>query len=301
MTVEPGVPFRVLLATDDSEPARIAEWWVSHLRWPGPCVVDVLCVAGLGLNRLGWGMQTREPVRQAVEGLRVRELMAAQRIANSVGERVRRTGITVRPLARQGDAAEEILAHIEQEPPDVVLVGPRGRSELAQWLLGSVSNQVIASAGRPVLVARRPASEHGPGPDHLLVLVDGSPGAKSSFDWIVRSGWAIGAKVTILGLLGVPAGVGGDEPGAVSDVHDLVRGDAANALDRLADPLRQQARTLAIELEIGHPFEGALRAAEELPADLVVVARPPRRRSQDPFPEKIARYLPTSVLIVPQS
>lgn len=302
MTAEPVAPVRVLLATDDSGPARIAEWWVSHLRWPRPCVVDVLCVAGHGLARLGWGMQTqREPVRQAVEGLRRGELLAAQRIANSVGERVGRAGITVRPLARQGDAAEEILAHIEQEPPDVVLVGPRGRSELTQWLLGSVSNQVMSSADRPVLVARRPASEHDPVPDHLLVLVDGSPGAKASFDWIVRSGWAIGARVTILGLLGVPAGIDGDAPGAASGLHDLVRGEAANALERLADPLRRQARALEIELEIGHPFEGALRAAEELPADLVVVARPPRRRSQDPFAEKIARYLPTSVLIVPQS
>jgi nucleotide-binding universal stress UspA family protein len=301
MTAERVAPLHLLVATDDSEPAHHAESWISRLRWSRPRVVDVLCVAGHGITRLGWGMHTyREPVRQAVEDIRQGELLAAQRIANEVGERLQQGGLTVRTWARQGDAAEEILAHIDLEQPDMVVVGPQGRSGLARLLLGSVSSQVIASAGRPVLVARRPASERGPLPEHLLILVDGSPGAERSIAWIVEHGWAIGSRVTILGMLGVPAGVDSDEPEAVSALQGIVRGDAATSLERLAEPLRQQAETLTIELEIGHPIEGALRASEELAADVVVVACPPRRRGQDPFAAKVARYLPASVLIVPQ-
>jgi nucleotide-binding universal stress UspA family protein len=291
-----------LLATDDSEPAHQAESWVSRLRWSRPCVVDVLCVAGHGITRFGWGMQTyREPVRQAVEGLRQSEELVAQRIANEVGERLQQCGLTVRTWARQGDAAEEILTHLEVEQPDLVVVGPRGRSGLARLLLGSVSNEVIASADRPVLVARRPASERGPVPAHLLVLVDGSPGSETAIDWIVQQGWAIGAGVSVLGLLGVPAGVDGDEPEAVSALHGLVRDDAETFLERLAAPLCAQAERHTIELEAGHPLDGALRAAEALDVDLVVVARPPRRRGQDPFAEKVARHASMSVLIVPRT
>ena len=302
MTVEPVAPFRVLLATDDSEQARLAKSWVSRLRRTRPCVVDVLCVAGHGMAHLSWGMQTyREPVRQAVEGLRQGEMLTAQRIANAVGERLQHNGVTVHAWARQGDAAEEILAHIELEQPDMVVVGPRGRSGLARLLLGSVSQQVIASADRPILVARRPGSEHGPLPGRLLVLVDGGPGAETTIDWIVQQGWAIGASMSVLGLLGVPAGLDSDEPEPASALHGLVRGDAESSLDRLVAPLREQAETLTIELEIGHPLEGALRAAEELAADLIVVARPPRRRGQDPLAKKVARYASTSVLIVPRA
>ena len=59
--------FRVLLANDDSQAARNAEAWVSRLRWSRPCVVDVLCVAGHGITRFGWRMQTyRAAVRQAI-------------------------------------------------------------------------------------------------------------------------------------------------------------------------------------------------------------------------------------------
>lgn len=300
MTAEPMAPFHVLLATDDSGSAHHAEAWVSRLRWSTPCVIDVLCVTGPGIARLGWGMQTyREPVRQAVEGLRRSEELAAQRIANEAGERLQRSGLTVRTWARQGDPAEEILAHIGLEQPDVVVVGPRGRSGLAQLLLGNVSNQIIASAGCPVLVARDPGPGQGPMPRHLLVTVDGSPGAGTAVAWIVQKGWAIGARVTVLGLLGVPAGVDSDDPGAAATLQELVRDDAARSLERLSAPLQEQAEKLTIELEIGHPLDGTLRAAEEFAADLVVVARPPRRRGQDPFAEKVARHLPTSVLIVP--
>jgi nucleotide-binding universal stress UspA family protein len=247
-------------------------------------------------------MQTyREPVRQAVEGLRQGEELAAQRIANEVGERLQQCGLTVRTWARQGDAAEEILTHIEVELPDLVVLGPRGRSGLARLLLGSVSNQVIASADRPVLVARRPASERGAVPAHLLVLVDGAPGAETAIDWIVQQGWAIGASVSVLGLLGVPAGIDSDEPEAVSVLHGLVRDDAVSTLERLAEPLCAQAETHTIGLEAGHPLDGALRAAEELDVDLMVVARPPRRRGQNPFAEKLARHASTSVLIVPRT
>jgi hypothetical protein len=78
MSAERVAAFHILLATDDSEPAHQAEAWVSRLRWSQPRVVDVLCVAGHGIARLGWGMQTyQEPVHRAVEGLRQSELLAA--------------------------------------------------------------------------------------------------------------------------------------------------------------------------------------------------------------------------------
>ncbi len=300
MTAESVTPLHVLLATDDSESAGHAEAWVSRLRWPRPCVVDVLCVAGRGIAQLGWGMQTyREPVRRAVEGLHQGEMVAAQRIANEVGERLQGVGLTVRTWARQGDAADEILAHIELERPDLVLVGSRGRSGLAELLLGSVSHQVAASAEQPVLVARQPRTDSGRMPARLLVLVDGSPAAEVAIDWVVGQGWAIGVSVSVVGLLGVQAGVDGDEAEAVSGLQGLVRGDAAEYVERIAEPLREQAAGLTVELEMGHPLDGARQAAGRFGADLVVVARPPRRRGQDPFAEKVARHLPASVLIVP--
>lgn len=293
--------FKVLLATDDSEAARNAEAWVSRLRWSRPCVVDVLCVASHGLTRLGWGMQTyRTAVRQAVEQLRQSELLASARVANEVGERLQGHGLTIHAWARQGDPAEEILTSIDVERPDLVVLGPRGRSGLAQLLLGSVSRQIIAETTRPVLVAHRPADDEGSLPKHVLFLVDGSLAAETSIDWVAAAGWAREAKVTLLGLFGVAPGVETDEPELAAQVTGLLRGDVMSALDRLAERLGGETAEVMTEMEIGHPLEGTLRAAEQLGPDLIVAARPSRRRGQDPFAEKVARHAPTSVLIVPQ-
>lgn len=291
---------RVLLATDDSESARQAEAWVARLRWSRPCVVDVVCVAGQGITRLGWGMQTyRTAVRQAAEQLRQSEVIAAERIANEVGERLQAHGLTIRVWARQGDPADEIQAAVTTEEPDLVVLGHRGRSGLLQVLLGSVSHQVIAAAGQPVLIARRPPDGDGPLPGHLLVLVDGSLAAESAIDWVVASGWATSAKVTLLGLLGVTPGVETAEPGFAAEVSGLMQDDVKAALDRLAGRLSDQAVSVTTEMALGHPLDGTLRAADTGAVDLIVAARPSRGRSHDPFVEKVARYAPTSVLIVP--
>jgi nucleotide-binding universal stress UspA family protein len=293
-------PYRVLLATDDSEAARNAEAWVSRLRWSGPCIVDVLCVAGHGITRLGWRMQTyRSAVRDAVEQLRRSEMLAAQRISNEVGERLQGHGLTIHAWARQGDPAEEILATIDTGRPDLVVLGPRGRSGLAQLLLGSVSRQIIAETARPVLVARRPADDQGSLPRHLLFLVDGSPAAETAIDWVVSAGWTRGARITLLGQVGVEPGVEYDEPELAAQVIGLLRDDVMGALDRLAERLGGEASEVMTEMETGHPLETTLQAVDHLAPDLIVVAREPRRRGQNPFAEKVARYNSTSVLIVP--
>ncbi|MEX1169340.1 MAG: universal stress protein [Chloroflexota bacterium] len=155
-------PMRVMLATDDLASARIAEDWVRRLRYAAAPTIDVVCVAGRGRAGFGWGLQTyREPVRLAVEGLRQNELHAAERIANEVGERLQRAGVAVRTWARQGDCCEELLAMADVDRPDLVVVGPRGHSELAAVILGSVTQGLIAHAEAPLLVARPPLTQEG--------------------------------------------------------------------------------------------------------------------------------------------
>ncbi len=301
MDASSGTAYQVLLASDDSDAARNAEAWVTRLQWSQPCVVDVLCVAREGLTRLGWGMQTyRTAVREAVEQLRLGEVLAAEAVANEVGQRLQAYGFTVRVWARQGDPAEEIRAAITTEQPDLVVLGPRGRSRLAQLLLGSVSRQVISEADEPVLIARRPPDGEGRLPGSLLILVDRSLAAESAIDWVVTAGWTREANVTLLGLGGLAPGVETTEPELAAEVSGLLRDDVVAALDRLSTRLGDEAVTVTTEIELGHPLDGTLRAAERLAPDLIVAARPSRQRGQDPFVEKVARYASTSVLIVPQ-
>jgi nucleotide-binding universal stress UspA family protein len=61
----------------------------------------------------------------------------------------------------RGNVVEAIMQHLEQGPPDLVVVGTRGLSRGSRLLLGSVSSRLVADAPCPVLVVRtvRPAKK----------------------------------------------------------------------------------------------------------------------------------------------
>ncbi|MBI2302936.1 MAG: universal stress protein [Armatimonadetes bacterium] len=53
-----------------------------------------------------------------------------------------------------GHPAEQIVHRAEAEGSDLIVVGHRGKSLLARWLLGSVSKRVLSYAPCAVLVVR---------------------------------------------------------------------------------------------------------------------------------------------------
>ena len=57
----------------------------------------------------------------------------------------------------EGDAGEQILELARARGADLIVVGSRGRGAVAEALLGSVSQAIVHSADRPVLVVKRRA------------------------------------------------------------------------------------------------------------------------------------------------
>jgi nucleotide-binding universal stress UspA family protein len=300
MTTRSTGPMRILLATDDSVPAQTAESWIVRLRWADSPIVDVVTVAGRGMTRLGWGLGVdRETLRHALDTVRQSERIEAERIANEVGERLQYAGLTVHTWARQGDCSEQLLTMIDDERPDLVVVGPRGRSALAQVLLGSVTQQMVTQASAPVLVARPSVTPDGPLPRHILVVADGARHAESAIAWLLDVGWVRDARVTVVGLLGERTGLGSDEPELVDEIAGMVRSDATETLGVLIQPLVDAGVDVGLELRDGHPLQAVLDSAMSLDVDLVAVARAPRRRDRDALAEKVARHAGASVLLFP--
>ncbi|MEX1295287.1 MAG: universal stress protein [Candidatus Limnocylindrales bacterium] len=292
---------RVLFPTDGSEAARAAEAWITRLRWRDRVIVDVLSVASPGITRMGWSMEgDRATARQAAEQLRQSEVIASERTANDASLRFQEAGLRTRTLARQGDVAEEIIAAADAERPDLVVLGPRGRSRIAQFFLGSVSRQIIEDVQTPVLVARQPPAGEGPLPQRVLVLADGDRPAASAVDWLAETGLVTDAHVVLLGLLGQPEGIEHEDPDLASRVYDSLRSDASASLEALATRLADQVADIELEARTGHPFEATMEVAERVEPDLIVVARHRSRRGHAPFAEKITRYGSMSVLTVPE-
>lgn len=72
------------------------------------------------------------------------------RLQREVRERVPET----RALLRRGPAAPEILAAIDEELPDLIVMGTHGRRGVSHALMGSVAEKVVRMSPVPVLTMR---------------------------------------------------------------------------------------------------------------------------------------------------
>lgn len=62
------------------------------------------------------------------------------------------SGIRYRTIMEEGRPASVIGAVAERESVDLIVVGRRGRGEVAELLLGSVSHELVLNSRRPILV-----------------------------------------------------------------------------------------------------------------------------------------------------
>jgi nucleotide-binding universal stress UspA family protein len=306
MSDQPTRAMSVMLATDDSPAAHVAETWLARVRWSVPPVVDVVNVAKRPISYLGWGWAPElSPAsrRRALADLRRAELDRAQRVANEVGERLQAAGLVVRAWAREGDPAEALLDAIQEREPELVAVGSGPRSTLARFFAGNVSRRVIEDTQLPILVARGPIPEEPSLPGRVAVLAGelagGRPAVTGAVRWLTRAGWLRGAAVTLVGYLGE---LGGSDPRELEMAEELLEGrrtEAGRLLDELATELPPDIGNVAVSLLEGDPFEASLDALADDPHDLVVVGRVPIRRDTASFGERIAAEAPGSVLLAP--
>jgi nucleotide-binding universal stress UspA family protein len=135
---------RVLVAIDHSEVAQRAlaaakdlallskgEVWVLHLR-------EREVIAQLGDVPSETAADAESPVSAAVEALT-------------------KAGVTAHGQVRDtlfGHAAREIVADAKEHDAGVIVMGSRGRSDLAGLVLGSTAHKVIHLSDRPVMVVR---------------------------------------------------------------------------------------------------------------------------------------------------
>ena len=88
------------------------------------------------------------------------ELAHYREIVDAAVRRAESAGVTrVTGLCDEGVVVDEILAHLEQNPTDLLVVGSRGLSAARRLLLGSVSGAMVNHAPCPVLVVRPAATK----------------------------------------------------------------------------------------------------------------------------------------------
>ncbi len=141
---------KILVATDGSKPALQAVKYASKLvrqlssTASSITLVSVHDDAGLRHARKFVG---REAVADYLRELSEKELKPARKVLDAAG-------IKHDMEVRTGHIAQEIVQCANTGKFDLIVLGAKGRSAIADLLLGSVAQRVLATAATPVLLTR---------------------------------------------------------------------------------------------------------------------------------------------------
>jgi len=127
---ESEIAGRVLAATRELASISGGEVWVLHVREREP--------SKFMSSSAESGVEAEETVNAAVEKLSSAGVKAHGQLAHTV----------------YGYAAREIVSFAQRTGIGVIVMGSRGRGDLAGLLVGSTAHKVIHLADRPVLVVR---------------------------------------------------------------------------------------------------------------------------------------------------
>jgi nucleotide-binding universal stress UspA family protein len=190
-----------------------------------------------------------------------------------------------------------LLEMIHNTRPDLTVMATRGRKGFSSYFLGSVTQQVVQHAGRPVLCVRK-GEQGGPLPyRRLLVPTDLSPASRRAFPLAALLARSFEAKVTALHVcppppLAILTGVPGKGTPPVPTEEDVRRF------------LGPELEGLPVEADVyvtGAPWYRIVQTAEESRADLIVMSTQGHDSVRDGIlgsnTERVLRHAPCSVLV----
>ena len=172
----------------------------------------------------------------------------------------------VNSIIRQGDAKQTVLKVAEEINADLIVMGSRGLGRLQSILSNSTSQYVFQLSTRPMLLVRDDLYVRHV--NRLMVTIDGTGVGDDAL------------RIACEMIRDIPGGQLTGVHIARQDLSASRGGD--NKADGLLTAAVQRARSMGVELKPMHVANpdigrGVCQAAEEIGADLVVIASQDRR------------------------
>jgi nucleotide-binding universal stress UspA family protein len=253
---------RIAIGVDWSDQAFTAVTQTFQLYHP----TDVTLVHGVNLGFFEQPIIAEATNLQGYNDFRTAMVDAGHQLLKRVLAMVPSGVKTVRTINEIGSPAQVILDSAQTVSADLVVVGARGRSRVAETVLGSVSHRVLSHASRPTLIVKGPARPI----QRVLVAVEGRDDADRIIQWLTRHRFGAPVELCVLNVV-VPIGL--DSPYDALGAHawwedaeryaeEFVKATAAKLLDSLY--------TVGTKVAVGNPAAMVEEQAQGM--DLVVVA-----------------------------
>jgi nucleotide-binding universal stress UspA family protein len=240
---------RILFATDGSPEADAAKELLVFLPLPSGSELIIMSVVS----------QTEEGPREGEEATRTNGLGAAQAIAEQAAYHLAKAGVCTECVVTCGHPADRICRLAEEKDVQLVVVGSRGRSSLARFFLGSVSQRVAKHAPAPVLIVKPPVKPI----EKVLIGVDGSEDSREAVKFLKDFPLLPEATVCIAHVVHVPSPAFGEQKGYYETA------ELGGELERLR---------MAAEVDGKKILEEAAEFIEDIEVETLVTVGPPARR-----------------------
>jgi nucleotide-binding universal stress UspA family protein len=288
---------RIVVGVDGSEHARRALLWAHHeagLR--GDELTAVLACGLFDQLHVGGG-SSFDPDYGPADAAAALDATIADTVGAAAAAEIRTEAVCDLPARALLDAALDA---------DLLVVGPRGRGELRELMLGSVTQACLHHARCPVAVVRTSDQQAAPraeGADQRVVVgVDGSDDSARALRWALVDARLRGAVAAVVHAWHPPYSLSF----AAAAVDFPAFEDAATRLlDRVVDAVEPEFRDVPIErvLVSGSATDALLGAAQD--ADVVVVGGRGvggfRGLLLGSVSQQLAHHAPCPVVVVPSA
>ena len=127
----------------------------------------------------------------------------AEAYLHAQAEHLKSSGLTVDIAVPLGEPPDALLAEIERRQPDLIVMGTHGRSGLGRWVYGSITEAVIAGAGRPLMLVRSWSSSPDAGEPQLrgkavLLPLDGLEYTETALPEAAQLARSLGGELVLL-------------------------------------------------------------------------------------------------------
>ena len=271
---------RILLATDGSIEAELAEAVVEKLPIPRGSMFSVAMVANAA--PLMMASVARSPFPGAADGAaeswRIQRDVARQ-VVDRVSDRIQRVGFAAQGYVLEGETADELVSFSEREHSDLVVSGSGVSGEFAAFFLGSVSRMLALNSRASVLIGRHYGDAPAEGSYQriknkrkldVVVAVDGSPGSQIVIDSLSGLRDSVFGKVTVLAVeplrdFGSPAEYG------LIPVIDANEGWGAEIATLVSNRIAGCCEHREVQVGFGRPSVEIARIATQNKADLIML------------------------------
>lgn len=287
---------RIVVGVDGSEHGRRALRWAQHEAELHGHELTALLAWGLFDQLHAGGSRSFDPDYGPADADAALGVTVADALGDEAAAAVRRVVVCDLPARALLDASRGA---------ELLVMGPRGRGELRELMLGSVSQACLHHASCPVAIVRgndeAPAPEVG-ADERVVVGIDGSEESGRALRWGLDDARARGAIVTAVHAWHAPYSMSFTT--AATDVSAF-EDAAGRLLDQVVDATEAEFRDVPVErvLVPGPATDALLGAARD--AVVVVVGRRGvggfRGLLLGSVSQQLAHHAPRPVVIVPSA